>query len=420
MNFSSSKEWEARARRTVPNGLPGHYRSYVFTPSQQVVIPEDYPHFLASAEGCRFQDVDGNEYIDYLCGYGSMIVGYNNSRINAAITNQLGRGLCNTFLYPVYIELAEKLVNQHQFADWINFSLNGSDAIAMALTLARAHTNRSGVIVAEGAFHGNQSWCSLGLGRIAADLSETHFVSWGEIGQIEVVLQNSDDIAAIVLCPYEQLVGAPNRIARSGYWKALRQLCDRAGSLLVIDDVRSGFRVSPSGACDEFGIQPDLVCISKAIANGHPLAAVMGSELLKATAENIFVSGTFWGYTLSLVAALETQKILHEEEATTHMAKMGRMLTSGLEELARAHGFELTVSGIDAMPMVQFSQDWEDVRLMRLFARELASLGSFIHPTHNWFLSLAHQAGDIEQTLLHAEKAFPVLKQYASDDHRSQ
>ena len=245
-------------------------------------------------------------------------------------------------------------------------------------------------------------------------------MSWGEIGQIEVALQNSDDIAAIVLCPYEQLVGAPNRIASSGYWKALRQLCDRAGSLLVIDDVRSGFRVSPAGACDEFGIQPDLVCISKAIANGHPLAAVMGSELLKATAENIFVSGTFWGYTLSLVAALETQKILHEEKATAHMAKMGRMLTSGLKELARAHGFELTVSGIDAMPMVQFSQDWEDVRLMRLFARELASLGSFIHPTHNWFLSLAHQAGDIEQTLLHAEKAFPVLKKYVSDDDGSQ
>ena len=418
MTFSLSKEWGARARKTIPNGLPGHYRSYVFTPSQQVMIPEEYPHFLTSAEGCRFRDVDGNEYIDYLCGYGSMIAGYNNSRINAAITNQLEKGLCNTFLYPVYVELAEQLVNQHQFADWVNFSLNGSDAIAMALAVARAHTNRSGVIVANGAFHGNQSWCSQGLGRIAADLSETHFVSWGEIGEIEAELQNSDDIAAIILCPYEQLVGAPNRIASPDYWRVLRQLCDRAGCLLVVDDVRSGFRVSPSGTCDEFGIQPDLVCISKAVANGHPLAAVMGSESLKAAAKNIFVSGTFWGYTLGLVAALETQRILQEAGGATHMAKMGRMLTSGLETLALAHGFRLMISGVDAMPMVQFSQD-EDFRLMSLFARELASQGSFIHPTHNWFLSLAHQTEDIQQTLLHAEKAFSVLQQDASENDRA-
>ncbi|HIB54671.1 MAG TPA: aminotransferase class III-fold pyridoxal phosphate-dependent enzyme [Nitrospirales bacterium] len=411
MNFSSSKAWVTRALRVVPNGIPGHHRSYAFTSSLQVGIPEDYPHFVACANGCRFQDVDGNQYIDYLCGYGPMIVGYNNTRVNAAVSKQLEKGLCHTFLDQAYVELAELLVSQNRHSDWVTLTVNGSDAIDLALTVARIHTGRTKVVVASDAYHGNQSWCMRGPGRIAADLSETRFVSWGDKVKIKAELSDGD-IAAIVLCPYEQLVGAPNRIAEPDYWEVVRQQCDSVGSLLLIDDVRSGFRLGPYGTCEVFGIRPDMVCISKAVANGHPLAGVLGSLELRSAAEMAFVNGTFWGYALGLAAAIETQRILLEEDATAHMARMGRLLTSGLVELAQSNGFSLNISGVDSMPMVLFDQD-ENYVLMRRFAQEMATQGSFIHPTHNWFLSLAHKSQDIECTLSHADKAFAALGQYA-------
>ena len=402
---SRSAEMLARARRVVPNGVFGHRRSFAFAAGVARAIPEDYPHFVAGAEGCRFTDVDGSSYIDYLCGYGPMIVGYGNERVEQAAAAEREKALCYNFTSEIYVALAERLVATVHGADWAAFALNGSDALTLALVVARAATGRSTVVVAEGAFHGNLTWASAGPGWDAADRSRTRTVTWGDADELCHVLA-AEPVAAVVLCPYEQLVGADNRLPPAGYWSAVRRHCDAAGTVLVVDDVRSGFRLHAGGSCASFGIEPDLVCLSKAMANGYPAAAVVGRDRLRDAAEVVFVSGTFWGYPPALAAALETVAVLGDPvvDACAHMAAMGRRLTTGLRDVADALGVGVVVSGPDAMPLVRFDGD-DDFSLACRFTAALAARGSFVHPTHNWFLSLAHAPDDVDTTLEHSASA---------------
>ena len=411
MRFEASRRLFSRAAAVIPNGVFGHRRTFAFAGGRSVGIPDDYPHFIKRAEGCRFWDVDGNEYIDYLCGYGPMIVGYANPRVDRAVAAEQERGIYYDFPSERYVELAERLTATQKNADWAALAINGSDAVTLALVTARAHTGRSTVVVAQDAFHGDHSWSSVGAGRVEADLSETRFVPWGDAGQLGVALSR-EPVAAVVLCPYEQLVGAPNRMPADGYWAEVRRLCDSYGALLIIDDIRSGFRLHPAGSCRYFGIDADLVCVSKAIANGYPLSATLGTNRVRPAAEEIFVSGTFWGFAPALAAAMETLAILAETDAAAHMARIGGMLISGLAEVAAKNGFSIRVSGPEALPMVQIEHD-EDYSLMCRFVRNLAHQGSFAHPTHNWFLSAAHQPEDIERTLEHAEAAFGRMRSRA-------
>ena len=407
MKYKNSSDLLRRAVEVVPNGVFGHHRSYAFAGTVFEPIPRDYPHFVRRAEGCRFEDVDGNEYIDYLCGYGPMIVGYGNQRVEQAFAREQANGICHTFPSERYPELARLLVDGHAGLDWAAFAMNGTDAIHLALLVARVETGRSLVVAADSAFHGNQPWCSRGHGRADGDRDLTRFVPWGDAEALGQILAD-EPVAAVVLCPYEQLVGAPNPLPEDGYWDDVRRHCTLHGTVLIIDDVRSGFRLHPKGTCARFGIDADLVCVSKAIANGHPLAAALGKDFLREAAARVFMSGTFWGYAPALAAALETQAILGESDATAHFAAMGRRLTAGLSERAADRGFALSVSGPHAMPMVLFHDDPEYV-LISAFAEALAGLGSLIHPTHSWFLSLAHRQEDIDQTLDHAEEAMGRL-----------
>ncbi len=396
-----------RARLVIPNGIFGHHRSQAFVKGRMEDIPEDYPHFIRRAQGCRFQDSDGNEYIDYMCGFGAMIAGYANPRIEAAARRQESDGLCFTFPSELTVPLAEKLCTSQRGADWSIFVLNGTDAIMTAVVIARSHTERSLVACAQDSFHGNQAWNKFGPGYLEADLRQTRFFTWADVKELSSLLRR-EKVACLVLCPYEQVVGAANRMPEPDYWKNVREVCDETGTLLLIDDIRSGFRLHPKGSCTYFGIDADLVCVSKAIANGYPLSVVLGKESYRHTAEEIFVSGTFWGYAPALAAAMETLEILSEGDQCSHLHSMGKRLTTGLSKLAEENGIKLSISGPPAMPMVLFEND-PDYTLAKAFAKEMVRRGTYIHPTHNWFMSLGHGVKEIDMSLEHASEAFEKL-----------
>lgn len=405
--FARSSALAERAARVIPNGVFGHRRTFAFAGGTLRTLPDDYPHFVDRAAGCRMWDVDGNEYVDYLCGYGPMIVGYGNERVEAAAAAERARGDCYDFPAAVTVELAERLVATQPVTTWAAFALNGTDAITLALVVARAATGRSTVVMADGAFHGGHLWASAGPGWNPADRAQTRTVAWGDADELSAALA-AEPVAAVVLCPYEQLVGADNRMPPPGYWSAVRKACTASGAVLIVDDIRSGFRVDPAGTCAHFGIVPDLLALSKAMANGYPVAAVLGAEPLRDAASTVFVSGTFWGHAPALAAALATLDLLAAPHAVDHLAAMGRRLTDGLEALAADEGLELVVSGPPALPHVRFAGDG-DYALACEFATRLAAEGSLIHPTHNWFLSLAHTAADIDRTLDHAAGALRGL-----------
>lgn len=405
--FERSRALSARAAKVIPNGVFGHRRTMAFAGGSLRTIPDSYPHFVDRAAGCRMWDVDGNEYIDYLCGYGPMIAGYANPRVDAAAAAERARGDCYDFPAEVSVRLAERLVASHEGLAWATFALNGSDAITMALVMARCAADRSTIVMAEGAFHGNHLWAAAGPGWSPADHHDTRTVPWGDAERLAAAV-TAEPIAAVVLCPYEQLVGADNNMAPPGYWSAVREACTATGTMLIIDDVRSGFRVDPAGTCAHFGIRPDLLVLSKAMANGYPVAAVLGAEQLRAAASTVFVSGTFWGQASGLAAATATLDLLGEPGAYGHLASMGQRLTTGLVGIGSDHGIDLVVSGPPALPLVRFADD-HDYALACEFAERVAAQGSLIHPTHNWFMSLAHTPEDIDRTLEHATVAMAGL-----------
>ena len=397
-----------RAKRVIPNGVFGHRRSFVFAEGCAAAIPEDYPHFVRAANGCRFTDMDDRSYIDYVCGYGPMLVGFGNERVDRAAIEQMQRGMCFTFPSPLEVELAERLVDREPTASWAAFSLNGTDAISVAITTARAATGRDMIVVAADAYHGNIASMIMGPGRTALERSATRIIPWGNIDSLIDALK-ANPVAAVVLCPYEQVVGRPNRLPPDGFWPSVREACDTAGTALILDDVRSGFRLHPSGASSAFGIEPDLVCISKAMANGYPVAATLGSERFRDAAKEIFVSGTFWGFQPALAAALATLDELDKYDGIVHMAAMGQKLTNGLQTCAQKHGFRLNISGPPALPMVLFEDDCQ-FELGMGFARNMARQGTLVHPSHNWFLTLAHEEDDISESIEHADAAFSAMR----------
>jgi glutamate-1-semialdehyde 2,1-aminomutase len=405
--FRRSAELTQRAAQVIPNGVFGHRRMFAFAGGQSLPIPDEYPHFVARAEGCRFWDVDGNSFIDYLCGFGPMIVGYGNEQVEAAAAAERALGSSYTFPAVTSVAVAERLVAAQRDAAWATFALNGTDVISMALVVARAATGRELVVIADGAFHGNVTWASQGLGWSAQDQVQTRTVPFGDAAALAEVVE-TERVAAVVLCPYEQVVGAENRMAPDGYWDAVRVACSRTGAQLIVDDIRSGYRVGPAGSCAHLNIRPDLLAQSKAMANGYPIAALIGAEHLREAASSVFVTGTYWGYAPSLAACMATLDLLCEPGAHERLEASGRRLTDGLVTLAAEHGHELLVSGPPALPHVRFAAD-ADYAMACAFAQRMAAEGSLVHPTHNWFLSLAHAPDDIDRTLEHAAAALRGL-----------
>jgi glutamate-1-semialdehyde 2,1-aminomutase len=403
-DFSKSKELFARAARVIPQGIPGHLTP-VFT------VPGSYPYFFSHAKGPRFVDVDGNEYIDYMCGYGPMILGYAHERVDGAYLAQARKGACASLATALFVELAELLVGTVECADWAMFAKNGADTTSMAVMLARGHTGRDLVVLAEGAYHGTQSWAGTNrVGVTARDRADILTVPWGDLDALNKVARiHKDRIAGVMLTPYHHPVFEDQRMPDPGFWPGVRKICDEHAIVLIIDDVRAGWRLDLMGSGHHFSVKPDLACYSKAMANGYPISAVVGAERLRITASKAYFAGSFWcngPEMASSIACIEEMKAI---DAPRVVKTLGEKLTCGLADLAASHGLQVLITGPAALPFMRFANETNFMR-SQLFCGECARRGVFFHPHHNWFLSTAHTDSDIERTLDVAETCFGIVK----------
>jgi len=408
INFSRSKALFERASHVIPGGVWGHNKF------PAIYNPGKYPWFARSGKGAYFTDADGNQYIDYMCGYGAMISGYAHAEIDSAAKAAMDSGECLVQATELSIELAEKLSKTVQGMDWCAFGKNGSDALAIAILCARAATGRASLICVGSAYHGSHFWCNWsnpGEGRPLSDSIDVHRVDWNDPVQMEKTLQSHrGNIAAVILTPFHHPIPGPSVLPSPGYWKHVERLCREHGAMLVIDDVRTGLRLDLAGSHRHFGFQPDLVCMSKAIGNTHPISVTLGRAGLLKHASAIFAAGTFWGCSVPMAAALTNLRILHETNAVQHMDMVGQRLAEGLVGAGSSYGYEVNISGVNAIPTMTISGD-QDFEYMQQFAETMVSQGSFINPMHNWFLSAAHTVEDIDTTLEHSNTAFATLKE---------
>ena len=408
-SFEKSKEMFLRATKVIPSGISGHK-------NPSFGVPGSFPYFAERGDGCRYVDVDGNEYIDFLCGYGPIVLGYSYEKIDAAADAQRVSGSAFNHPTPRSVELAEKLVELIPCADWAAFGRNGSDVTTYAIQIAREYTQRRKIIMARGAYHGSHAWCTPGHGGLLIE-DQLHVLTftWNDANELEALIKaHEGDVAGVILTPYHHPAFAAQELPTESFWPEVRRICDSHGVVLICDDIRAGFRLHMRGSGEYFGFVPDMMCYCKAIANGYSLSAIVGKDEFKAAASNVFFTGTYYTAASEFAAALATLDELESTNAIDHMTKMGEMLKEGLRKRADAHALQIQMTGPATLPFMTFANE-RDFRRSQCFSAECAKRGVLLHPHHNWFMMYSHEETDIQQALDVADEAFGVVKKEFGD-----
>ena len=381
-----------RARAVIPGGMYGHLSANA--------LPPEYPQFYQRSEGGRVWDVDGNEYVDLMCSFGPIILGHKHPKVEEAAAAQRAAGDTQAGPGACMVEAAELLVDRVAHADWAMFAKNGTDATTTCLMVARAATGRRKVLAATGAYHGSAPWCTLRLdGVTPEDRVNMGYYTFNDLASVERAAEEADgDVAAIIVSPFKHDAGHDQEMVDPAFARGLRALCDRIGAALIMDEVRTGFRMHDGGSWEPLGVAPDLSAWSKAIGNGYPLAAVLGAGSLSDAASAIFVTGSFWFQAVPMAASVATLTAIREEGAVAAMENIGQKIRDGIAQQALDAGVKVSQTGPPQMPSLSFAGD-QNFAMARAFCAVAIDHGVILHPRHNWFMCAAHTEKDVERVL---------------------
>lgn len=374
------------------------------------------PVYLQRGQGSHVWDVDGNEYIDFMSGLGSIILGYNYPTTDEAIRQQLEDGISFSLPHPLEVEVAELLTQVIPCAEMVRFGKNGSDVTSAAIRLARAYTGREHI--AQCGYHGWHDWYVITTGRnkgIPQRFAELiHPFVYNQIESLEKIFrQYPREVAAVIMEPVR------TSTPENGFLQQVRELCNQHGALLIFDEIITGFRWALGGAQEYFGVIPDLACFGKSIANGMPLSAVVGRRDVMCVAEEVFFSLTFGGECLSLAAAKATINEIREKGVIEYIWHQGSVLQEGFNQLSRKYGLSDSIRciGYPVRSVVQFADDSSDASLLlkSIFQQEVIKRGILFAGYHN--ISFSHSDEDIQRTLEAYDHALQYLKN-AMDEGR--
>ena len=406
-SHEKSRAWFDRALKVIPSGVYGHQG-----PSEGLFLPmEKWPLISSRAKGAYFWDMDDNRYLDLMCAYGPNVLGYNDPDIDAAAIAQLKVENCVTAPSYKMVECAELLVDTVACADWAYFMKNGTDATTFSVLCARAHTGKKKIFFLEGYYHGNDQWAMKVdyPGILPEDIANNRVIPWFDLNALQQAYDACNgDVAALIAQPYDHGNFADNRVANREYWRQVREFCDKHGMLLIIDDVRAGFRLDLAGSDHYYGIKADIICFCKALANGYNMSAACGGEHLKATASSLSFTGSYWMSAVPFAACIATLNKMKALDTPRLFRENGTKLTEGFKAAAAEHGFELVVSGEPALFYLRIAND-NSLMLHQEWVAECVSRGLFIASHHNHFLNAAIGPGEIELATQIAEDAFAAV-----------
>jgi len=398
------------AQRLVPGGVAGIRRPYNF-------VPGEYPIFFDKAKGSHVYDVDGNEYIDYLCAYGPIIIGYGEDEIDDAVFQQIKqKGFCFSLTQPIQNKLIRKLIEVVPSCEMAAIVKTGSDATTIAIRVARGFTGKTKV--ARCGYHGWHDWCVEVKGGIPPkfyeDIIEFHY---NDLDQLEdIVKKNAADMAAIIITPVGHPLAHEVEMPKPGYLEGVRKLADEYGVVLVFDEIRSGFRCSIGGAQKYFGVTPDLSTIGKAMANGYSISALVGKkEIMSVLADKVFLSSTFFPNSDAQIAALKTIEILERDHILDAIHEKGMYFANAVSNLCSDSGLPVNFSGAPWMPFITFPKDETGLykRLRNEFYTHLIRRKVFLQPYHHGYICYRHTKEDLDYTINAIREALNELKPIA-------
>lgn len=407
-DYKKSREIFQRALKVIPSGVYGH-----LGPGEGCFIPVDaYPYFASKAQGAYFWDADGNKFLDFMCAYGPNVLGYNDPDVDKAAIEQAAICNCTTAPSELLVDLAELMVDTVASADWAFFMKNGGDATGFSIMIAREATKRKKIVFINGFYHGVAPWCQKidSAGVIEEDVNNAIYVPFNDFAALEKVFEdNKGEIAGFIGTPYMHGNFLTNVLPANGYWQKVRELCTKNGTVLIVDDVRCGFRLDLAGSDHYYGFEADLICFCKAIANGWNVSAICGKDSLKAVAGSIMYTGSYWMSAVPFAAAIACIKKLKQLNAPKYLREVGLKVTSGLQKAAKENGFNLEVSGEPNLFYLIVKND-DSLTLHQEWNSECVRRGVFITSHHNHFTNMAMTDADINMACEVADEAFKVVR----------
>ncbi len=413
-----------RARGVIPGGVNSPVRAFGAVGGTA--------RFIASASGARIEDVDGNRYIDYVASWGPVIVGHAHPVVVEAIRSAAGRG--TSFGAPTEgeIEIAERLIDAVPSVEMVRFVSSGTEAVMSAVRLARAATGRDRIVKFDGCYHGHSNELLVAAGSGVATLGipgtagvtegaarDTLVLAFNDLAALESLFEShGEEIAAVVLEPVAANMGLV--LPEPGFLEGIRQLCDRHHSVLIFDEVISGFRVGRGGAQGHFGVVPDLTTFGKVIGGGLPVGAYGGRRSLMeqiAPQGEVFQAGTLSGNPVAVAAGLATLDLLDRPGVFEGLAETSAALAEGFGKLAEEAGVALVTASLGGIFGFFFCaetvRDYDgaraaDQRRYASFFQSMLEQGVYLAPSafEVAFVTSAHGADEVAETLEAARRAF--------------
>lgn len=408
-DYTKSREAFARAVKVIPSGIYGHQG-----PAEGCYVPiEAFPLYSQKAEGTYLWDLDGNKFIDYMCAYGPNILGYHDPDVDAAAAKQRAISDCTTLPNTKMIDFAELLVDTVASADWAFFAKNGNDVTTLAIMASRAYTHRKKIVFFKGYYHGVSPWTQKidYAGVIEEDVVNNIYVEWNNFTQLEEVFERyKGEIAAVIGQPYMHGNFMDNELPAEGFWQFVRKKCTEEGTVLVIDDVRAGFRLDLAGSDHYFGFEADMICFCKALANGYNVSALCGKDFIKNAVSSMSYTGSYWMSAVPFAAGIACIEKMRRLELPKLLIEKGTKLKEGLTDAAKEFGFDLHVTGVPSLFYLRIADD-PSLKLHQEWIAECVKRGVFFTNHHNHFINYALSDDDIAETTDVAREAFSVVRE---------
>ncbi len=404
LDLTKSMAMYEDSQKLSPGGMMGIRRPYNF------VIGE-YPIFIDHGYGGHIVDVDGNDYIDMLCAYGPIILGYNEPEINDAAKAQMDKGFCFSMVQPIQNELEKRLIELIPSAEMVILVKTGSDATGVAVRIARGYTDKD--IILRCGYHGWHDWCVETHGGVPQPIQDlTVGFPYGDLEALEAKLKEYEGrVAGIIITPVGHPGAKPIIVPPEGYLEGVRALADKYNVVLIFDEIRTGFRVSMGGAQGRYGVTPDISCFGKAMANGYAISAVVGKEqIMKVCEKKVFISSTFFPNSLEMAAAMKCLDILERDHILDQIWDKGTRFLDSLRKMVEETGVPCTVSGLPPMPYITFDHVDEHYRERRTrFYTETIRRGLFVQPYHHWYIAGRHTEEDLQKALWAIHEALKIV-----------
>ena len=427
MEFNNSQTIFKEACELIPGGVNSPVRAFKAV--------GDHPVFIERGEGAYLYDVDGNQYVDYICSWGPLLLGHQPEAVSKAVMEALTKGSTYGAPTAIEVEMAKKIINAVPSVEMVRMVSSGTEATMSALRLARGYTGRNKIVKFEGCYHGHADHLLIKAGSGALTFgvpsspgvpesiaSETLTAQYNDIDSVKAMFeQYPDQIAAVIVEPIAGNMGLV--LPKEGFLEGLREVTAEYGALLIFDEVISGFRASYGGAQKVYDIMPDLTCMGKIIGGGLPVGAYGGKKEIMmhvAPVGPVYQAGTLSGNPLAMAAGMAILDELAKPGVYEAIEAKTKRLADGLQQAADQAGVKICLNQSASLFTIFFTDQKVDsyaaamtsnTEQFKVFFQAMLNQGFYLPPSQFecWFVSQAHSDADIDKTIAAAERAFEAV-----------